>query len=63
MTSPLPIARLLREPGSERAIGINLVARRLQHGEARLSAAQLVKPHPLTAEARRVGTIRRSCTA
>jgi hypothetical protein len=51
MTSPFHIARLLREPGSERAIDINSMARRLQHREARLSAAQLVKPHPLVAEA------------
>jgi hypothetical protein len=63
MTSRLPIARLRREPGSERAIGINSMARRLQHLEARLSAVQLVKPHPLAAEARRVGITRRSCTA
>jgi hypothetical protein len=57
------MARLPREPGSERAIDINSMARRLQHLEAWLSAVQLVKPHPLAAEARRVGIIRCSCTA
>jgi len=62
MTSPfLLVAHVLREPGSVRAINIDLMARRLQGREARLPAARLARSLPRAAEARRIGIVRHTC--